>query len=174
VTAVRPKDSVALDDAEIRNLIARIAHLADTGDARQYGRCFTSDARWNMPGAPRRGRADIIAGSHERRDAGEIGPGSATRHIVGTIAVDVHGDFDLVARSGEVFVDRIVENFKNHVMQATLIRVADVHPRALANGLEAFQFVDLRSVVFLCRSDSGHLLVGQFLNRNLFLSLNHI
>ena len=92
----------------------------------------------------------------------------------GNRAVDVHGDFDLVARSGEVFVDRIVENFKNHVMQATLIRVADVHPRALANGLEAFQFVDLRSVVFLCRSDSGHLLVGQFLNRNLFLSLNHI
>lgn len=92
MTAVRPKDSVALDDAEIRNLIARIAHLADTGDARQYGRCFTSDARWNMPGAPRRGRADIIAGSHQRRAAGEIGPGSATRHMVGTIAVDLHGD----------------------------------------------------------------------------------
>jgi 3-phenylpropionate/cinnamic acid dioxygenase small subunit len=92
VTAVRPKDTGVLDDAKIRNLIARIAHLADTGDARQDGRCFTPDARWDMPGAPRRGRADIIAGSHERRVAGDIGPGSATRHMVGTISVDVHGD----------------------------------------------------------------------------------
>ncbi|MDT5343387.1 MAG: hypothetical protein QOE52_2571 [Mycobacterium sp.] len=92
MTAVRPKDTGVLDDAKIRNLIARIAHLADTGDARQYGRCFTPDARWDMPGAPRRGRADIIAGSHERRVAGDIGPGSATRHMVGTISVDVHGD----------------------------------------------------------------------------------
>jgi 3-phenylpropionate/cinnamic acid dioxygenase small subunit len=92
VTAVRPKDTGVLDDAKIRNLIARIAHLADTGDARQYGRCFTPDARWDMPGAPRRGRADIIAGSHERRVAGDIGSGSATRHMVGTISVDVHGD----------------------------------------------------------------------------------
>lgn len=92
MTAVRPKDTGVLDDAKIRNLIARIAHLADTGDARQYGRCFTPDARWDMPGAPRRGRADIIAGSHERRVAGDIGSGSATRHMVGTISVDVHGD----------------------------------------------------------------------------------
>ncbi len=92
MTAVRAGSTVALDDAAIRNLIARIAQLADTGDARQYGQCFTPDARWDMPGAPRRGRADITAGSHERRAAGEIGPGSATRHMVGTIAVDVHGD----------------------------------------------------------------------------------
>ena len=92
MTAMRAKTTVALDDAEIRNLIARIAHLADTGDARQYGRCFTPGAHWDMPGAPRQGRADIIAGSHERRAAGEIGPGSATRHVVGTTAVDVDGD----------------------------------------------------------------------------------
>jgi 3-phenylpropionate/cinnamic acid dioxygenase small subunit len=89
---MRAKNTVALDDAEIRNLIARIAHLADTGDTRQYGQCFTPDAHWDMPGAPRHGRADIIAGSHERRAAGEIGPGSATRHVVGTIAIDVDGD----------------------------------------------------------------------------------
>ncbi len=92
MTAVRPKDTWVLDDTQIRNLIARIAHLADTGDAREYGGCFTLDARWDMPGAPRRGRADIIAGSHQRRAAGDIGPGSATRHMVGTISVDVHGD----------------------------------------------------------------------------------
>jgi uncharacterized protein (TIGR02246 family) len=82
----------ALDDLAIRNLIARIAHLADTGDADQYAQCFTPDARWEMPGAPRRGRADIRAGSQARRESGDIGPGSATRHLVGTIVVDVDGD----------------------------------------------------------------------------------
>jgi 3-phenylpropionate/cinnamic acid dioxygenase small subunit len=83
---------VALDDAAIRNLIARVAQLADTGDAEEYAQCFTLDARWDMPGAPRRGRADILAGSQARRDSGEIGPGSATRHVVGTVTVDVNGD----------------------------------------------------------------------------------
>lgn len=92
VTATRTNKCVALDDAAIRNLIARIAHLADTGDANEYARCFTSDARWEMPGAPRRGRFDIMAGSQARRATGEIGPGSATRHVVSSIVVDVDGD----------------------------------------------------------------------------------
>jgi len=95
---MRSKETVVLDDTEIRNLIARIAHLADTGDARQYGRCFSPDARWDMPGGQRRGRADIIAGSNERRATGEIGPGSATRHMVGTISVDIRGN-TAIARS---------------------------------------------------------------------------
>ena len=81
----------AHDDAAIRNLIARIAHTADTGDVDDYVHCFTADARWEMPGAPRHGRADIRAGSQARRDASEIGPGSGTRHVVGTTAVDVDG-----------------------------------------------------------------------------------
>lgn len=92
MTSLEAKNSVALDDAAVRSLIARIAHLADAGEVEQYSLCFTADARWDMPGAPRRGRADIIAGSHERNAAGEIGPGSATRHVVGTIAVDIDGD----------------------------------------------------------------------------------
>jgi hypothetical protein len=82
----------ALDDLAIRNLIARIAQFADTGEAEEYTLCFTPDARWEMPGAPRRGRADILAGSRARRESGEIGPGSATRHLVGTIVVEVDGD----------------------------------------------------------------------------------
>jgi 3-phenylpropionate/cinnamic acid dioxygenase small subunit len=92
VIATPTKNHSALDDAAIRNLIARIAHLADTGDANCYAQCFSVDAKWDMPGAPRRGRADIAVGSQERRAAGEIGPGTATRHVVGTVSVDVHGD----------------------------------------------------------------------------------
>jgi 3-phenylpropionate/cinnamic acid dioxygenase small subunit len=82
----------ALDEAAVRNLIARIAHLADDGSLDEYVECFTLDARWDMPGGPRRGRPDIRAGSQARRAAGETGPGSATRHTVGTIAVEVHDD----------------------------------------------------------------------------------
>jgi uncharacterized protein (TIGR02246 family) len=92
MAAERQEDPAAHDDAAIRNLIARIAHTADTGDVDDYVHCFTADACWEMPGAPRRGRADIRAGSQARRDASEIGPGSATRHVVGTTAVDVDGD----------------------------------------------------------------------------------
>jgi uncharacterized protein (TIGR02246 family) len=92
VAAERRGDAEAYDDAAIRNLIARIAHTADTGDPDEYVRCFTADARWELPGGPRRGRADIRAGSQARRDSGEIGPGSGTRHLVSTTVVDVEGD----------------------------------------------------------------------------------
>ena len=92
MTAGQSKHCVALDDVAIRNLIARISQFADTGDAEEYAQCFTPDAHWEMPGAPRRGRADILAGSRARRGSGDIGPGSATRHFVGTIIVDVDGD----------------------------------------------------------------------------------
>lgn len=81
-----------LDQLKVRNLIARIAHLADTGDLDDYVRCFTPDARWEMPGAPRRGRDEILAGGKQRRASGEAGPGSASRHVVNTVAVRVDGD----------------------------------------------------------------------------------
>jgi uncharacterized protein (TIGR02246 family) len=90
--AERQENPAAHDDAAIRNLIAHIAHTADTGDVDAYVRCFTADARWELPGGPRRGHTDIRAGSQARRDSGEIGPGSGTRHLVGTIAVDVDGN----------------------------------------------------------------------------------
>jgi 3-phenylpropionate/cinnamic acid dioxygenase small subunit len=92
VTTERSNQAAALDDAQIRNLIARIAQLADTGTAKEYARCFTADAHWEMPGAARHGRADIIAGSLARRESGDIGPDSATRHAVGTIGVTLQGD----------------------------------------------------------------------------------
>lgn len=90
--AERQENPAAHDDAAIRNLIARIAHTADSGDVDAYVRCFTAEARWDLPGGSRRGHADIRAGSQARKDAGEIGPGSGTRHLVGTTAVDVDGD----------------------------------------------------------------------------------
>ena len=68
----------------------------------------------------------------------------------------MHCHFDSVTKTGEMFVNGIVENFEHHVMQTALIRVADVHARAFPDSFQAFQLVDLRGVVFLRGADSGH------------------
>ncbi len=88
------------DRLDIARLIARIAHLADTGEVTAYLDCFTADAAWELTSATglalteqvRRGRADLEAGVHERRASGMQGPGSRTKHDVSSIAVAVDGD----------------------------------------------------------------------------------
>lgn len=84
-------------DAEIRNLLARIAHLADDGAVEDYLTQFTGDAVWEMPanpaaGAPadrRVGIADIADGLRSRRASGLQGPGTGTRHAVISIEVNL-------------------------------------------------------------------------------------
>jgi 3-phenylpropionate/cinnamic acid dioxygenase small subunit len=58
-----------------------------------------------MPGAPRTGHDEIRAGSEERRAAGQIGPGSNTRHVVSTVAVTVEGDRAVADSYWQLFVD---------------------------------------------------------------------
>ncbi len=79
------------DELAIRNLVARLAQLADMGDLDEYVSLFTEDASWEMPGSPRRGHADIMAGAKERRSSQTTGPGSNTRHVISTLAVQVDG-----------------------------------------------------------------------------------
>lgn len=85
------------DDAAIRTLIARIAHFADwQEDLDRYLDLFTDDAVWEFPGAEGQGaqgarvvgRAAIRADREERRGSGFQGPGTHTRHLVTTVAVD--------------------------------------------------------------------------------------
>ncbi len=84
-------------DAEIRTLLARIAHLADTGELDEYLTMFTNDAVWAMPENPlldmpassRQGQEEILAGARERRAAGVQGPGTDSRHVITTLAIDV-------------------------------------------------------------------------------------
>lgn len=91
-------DSVA-DELAIRNVLALVARHADDGPLSTYGALFTEEARWEMLGAPVRvGRAAIVGAGAERRAAGVTGPGSGSRHLVGTISVRVDGD-DAVAES---------------------------------------------------------------------------
>ncbi|WP_194420675.1 nuclear transport factor 2 family protein [Microbacterium abyssi] len=88
------------DRLELIDLIGRIAQLADSGTPEDYLDCFTEDAVWdltNAAGLPMdvqtiRGRAALLAGVHERRDAGVQGPGTHTRHDVSSIVIEVDGD----------------------------------------------------------------------------------
>jgi uncharacterized protein (TIGR02246 family) len=84
--------TAAEDELAVRNIVARLAQYADGPDVDAYVDLFAPDAVWDMPGAPRRGHAEIRAGSEERRAAGQMGPGSNTRHAVTTVAVTVDGD----------------------------------------------------------------------------------
>jgi 3-phenylpropionate/cinnamic acid dioxygenase small subunit len=84
-------------ELEIRNLLARLAQLADSGDVEGYLALLTADVEWEMPASPavglpatlRRGHDEIEAGIRERTAAGLQGPGSDTMHVVTTVTVTV-------------------------------------------------------------------------------------
>src|SRR5205085_4974783 len=100
-----PRNRLSADDElAVRNVVARVAQYADGPDVDAYVALFTPDAVWDMPGAPRRGHAEIRDGSEERRAAGQIGPGSNTRHFVSTVAVTVDGDRAEADSYWQVFV----------------------------------------------------------------------
>lgn len=80
------------DELAIRNVVARLAILADEGDLEEYVGLFADDALWEMPGNSIQGRDNLLAGAIERRSAGTVGPGSNTRHVITTQAVAVSGD----------------------------------------------------------------------------------
>jgi 3-phenylpropionate/cinnamic acid dioxygenase small subunit len=100
-------------EAEIRNLLARLAQLADRGEVDEYVASMTEDVVWTMPandvvGLPaneRRGRAAVATGARERLTAGVQGPGSHTRHVVTTTVVQVESDDRATAQSYFLFID---------------------------------------------------------------------
>jgi 3-phenylpropionate/cinnamic acid dioxygenase small subunit len=92
------------DELAVRNVISRIARLADQGDLDEYVDQFTEDALWNFPPGPRKGRADILAGARERRASGTTGPGSGARHHITTVEVNVGDDGTATADSYLSFI----------------------------------------------------------------------
>ena len=83
----------------------------------------------------------------------------------GTRAVGVDGHIDVRAETGQMFVDRVVEDLVNAVMQAAFVGVADVHPRPLAHRFQTLKLVDLRRAV--CR------ILGQGCFRDFLLFRRH-
>ena len=54
-------------------------------------------------------------------------------------SVAMYNDFDLLAIPGQGFIDRVIDGFKNHVMQTgAIIGITNVHPWSLAHSIEAF------------------------------------
>ncbi|MCW2889289.1 MAG: hypothetical protein QOE54_2917 [Streptosporangiaceae bacterium] len=94
------------DELEIRNVVARIAQLSDMGDLDDYGALFTEDAHWELPGGPaKHGRSEIRAAGAARRAEGVTGPGSHTRHAIGTVAVTVDGDAAVAESYWQFYVE---------------------------------------------------------------------
>ena len=67
--------------------------------------------------------------------------------IDGDRVVDVDRDVDLVAVAGQRLVDRVVDDLVDEVVQPGAPGRADVHRRALADRLEAFEDLDLVGAV---------------------------
>jgi hypothetical protein len=60
------------------------------------------------------------------------------------------GDFDLLGETGEALVDTVVDNLENTVMEAALVRVADIHIGTFPDTFQALQFLDFRRVIIGC------------------------
>ena len=94
-------------ELEIRNVLARLAQLADTGDTAAYVGLLTDDVVWAMPPNPaiglaaseRHGHEEIAAGQRDRMAAGHQGPGSDTLHQISTLSVRFDSDDTATAQS---------------------------------------------------------------------------
>ena len=61
------------------------------------------------------------------------------------------GDQNVVAVASQGFVDGVVHDFENQVVQAGAVRrITDVHAGALAHGLQAFQDLDCAFAIAAC------------------------
>ncbi len=59
----------------------------------------------------------------------------------------MNADVDLRAVTGQAFVNGVVDDFEDAVVQTAFGGVPDVHVRSLADTFEAFEFLDLGGVV---------------------------
>ena len=68
----------------------------------------------------------------------------------------MNGDFDLVGVTGERFVDGVVHDFVDQMMQSDLARRADIHGGTFADGFHSAQHFDgIGSVVPVAPVDGG-------------------
>ena len=76
----------------------------------------------------------------------------AHRHAAAVVldghhAVGLDRDLDGLGLAGHRLVDRVVDDFPDEVVQAAGVGRADVHARALANGLQTLEDLDAGGVV---------------------------
>jgi 3-phenylpropionate/cinnamic acid dioxygenase small subunit len=93
MNTIDPMLQLVADELEIRNLQARLAHLADEGDLDEYITLFTDDAIWEGSSFGRwSGLEGIMQGATERRAGGTSGPGTHSRHVLTTTMIELDGN----------------------------------------------------------------------------------
>ena len=61
----------------------------------------------------------------------------------GLIGVDDNVDIGTVSREG--FIDRVIDDFKDHMVEArAIVRITDIHTRTLTDCIKAFQYLNAR------------------------------
>ena len=62
--------------------------------------------------------------------------------------VGMNRDFDMLGKACERFVDRVVDDFVNQMVQTRAVsRIADVHTGTFPNGFEAFEDLNAGRIV---------------------------
>ena len=136
-------DLLAAPDLEVEPLGQRVDHRH--ADAVQTARDLVAVVVELAAGVQHRqhdlgGRPAALV--HVHRDAAAVVDD-------GHRAVEVDRDVDLGAVAGQRLVDRVVDDLVDEVVQAGGSGRPDVHRRALADGLEAFEHLDLVGAVVL-------------------------
>jgi len=86
-------------------------------------------------------RGDLLLRVHRDGDATAV-------VLDGQRSVRMDLDLDAPTIAGEGLVDRVVDDFVHAVVQAGLVRIADVHTGALADRLQSLQALDVGRAVF--------------------------
>ena len=97
-------------------------------------------------------RGLLHLGMHVDRDASAI-----VFHRHGIVRMDRHRD--LLAVASQSFVDGVIHNLVDQVMQTTLTRISDVHGRTLSYSLQTFQYRDVLSGIAFFAHRTSFLLV---------------
>src|SRR5947207_5952432 len=78
----------------------------------------------------------------------DVGWNAAAVVTDGAGTVRIEYDCYFPGKTGERFVDRVVDDLINHVMQAgAIVSVADIHSGPFANGIEPLEHLDRFCVV---------------------------
>ncbi|MDO9435916.1 nuclear transport factor 2 family protein [Hydrogenophaga sp.] len=96
-----------VDDAAIRNLIARVAWLTDTwSTTEEYVVNYTDDATWQILGTGEvyRGHDGLKSRLMEMLALGVCGPGLPARHLVGSLEIVPGGGSDGAGPLARAFV----------------------------------------------------------------------
>jgi hypothetical protein len=106
----------AVDELEIRNVIASLALLSDMGDLEEWGRLFAEDADYTTAsGAGWHGRAEIVESGRQRRARGTHGPGSDNRHLSASVLVRSTGPDTAEAESYLAMYKDLVPEGDDHL-----------------------------------------------------------